>query len=171
MLKNILLITICLLLSCSQNRINNINDNKSDIYVSKRNFGGIDTYILISTLDSLINALPYWRLDIYKTTDFVESIAVQILRDELRLKGLKTNEFIIYSIEKESDSIFVFHLDHIDSYVYMYNLDKTNCELSKNPLPEGMVQEIPPITGNLSGYEGWYRINLEKETLEITKAQ
>jgi hypothetical protein len=169
MQKLLTILILILLFGCSQISKNNSND--TDIYTAKKDFGKIDNRIPKSILDSLISVLPYWRLDDYKTTDVEESLAVEFLRNKLELKGLKPNEFLIYEIKKENDSVIVFHIDHVDSYVYRYNLDKTNSKLSKNPLPDGTIEEIPPMTGNVSGYEGWYRIDLGRKKLEVIYGQ
>ncbi len=168
MQKTVTILVLILLVSCCQN---SNTDNKSDIYISRSDFGEVDNQISKNVLDSIINALPYWRLDNFKTTDFAESYAVEFLRDGLRLEGLNPGEFIILGTERENDSTIVFQLNHIDFYVYNYNLDKKNYELSKNPTPDGIYEEIPPITGNVSGYEGWYKIDFVNNKLEIEYAQ
>ncbi|MFC0879000.1 hypothetical protein ACE01N_20565 [Saccharicrinis sp. FJH2] len=165
------ILILMFLLSYCQTRKNNFTDLDSNVYIAHGNFGGINSQISNNILDSLINVLPYWRLDNYKTTNFIESLAVDLLRNKLELKELKTSEFLIFEITIENDSIFVFHLDHIDSYVYKYNLDKANSELSKKPLPDGTIEVIPPITGNVSGHEGWYRVDLDRNELEVDYAQ
>ena len=111
----IILLTICF--SCGHQDNNNCFDQTAKIYTANQDFGEIDNYILKTELDSLINTLPYWILDNYKTTDFGESQSVDFLKKELRLKGLKPNEFLIIEIKKRNDSLTIFHLDHIDSYV------------------------------------------------------
>ena len=93
------------------------------------------------------------------------------MKTDLRSKGLNPNEFIIYEIESVNDSILGFHLNHIDSYVYNYNRDKLISYLSRKHTGEGFIEEVPPITGNISGHEGWYIVNLEKENIQISHAQ
>lgn len=166
-------IIIFILYSCNnqQNKKINSENNEQKTYCSKKDFGGIKNSIPIKILDSIINALPYWRLNQYKTTDFGESLAVEFLKKELEKRGNKIEEFIILNINKNKDCLYEFHINHIDSYVYWYNLEKTNSELAKKTISPGIIEEILPITGNISGNEGWYIINMEKKTLEIILAQ
>jgi len=164
----ILLITLVVF---SSSCIHRTEKMKSDFYIAKRDFGGVSNRIKKTKLDSVISQLPYWTLNEFKTTDFTESIATEILTNDFRTKGLNTNEFIIYEIKKPNDSIVVFYLNHFDSFVYKYNLDKLNSVLAENPTIEGWIETIPPITGNISGYEGWYIVNLKNKDIKITYAQ
>jgi|GEM_PF-4397266 len=161
----ILILTICI--GCSQKDRNKNSNQTKEIYTSNRTFGQIKNQILKTELDSIIKALPYGLLEEYKTTNLKEIDAVKVLKEELRTRGLRPNEFLIYEIKKHNDSVIAFHLDHIDGYVYYHNLKKLNLELSKNPTSDGMIEEIPPITGNISGHDGWYIININSKNLEI----
>lgn len=164
----ILLITVVAFFSCSPQKTRN---GENDFYIAKRDFGSVSNRIEKTKLDSIINQLPYWKLGDFKTADFHESLATEILITDFRKKNLNTNEFIILGILKTSDSTLMFHLDHFDSFIYKYNLDKLNEELSKKPPDDGYIEEIPPATGNISGYEGWYTVNLESKNIDINYAQ
>ena len=164
----ILLIAVVTFFSCSQQKT---KKGTSDFYIAKRDFGSVSNRIEKTKLDSIINQLPYWKLGAFKTADLHESLAREILITDFRKKDLNANEFIILGIFKTSDSTLIFHLDHFDSFIYKYNLDKLNEELSKKPTADGYIEEMPPVTGNISGYEGWYTVNLESENIDINYAQ
>jgi len=164
----LLLITVIAFFSCNPQKTKN---GTSDFYIAKRDLGSVSNQIEKTKLDSIINQLPYWRLSDFKTADLHESLATKILITDFREKGLNTNEFIILGIFKTSDSTLMFHLDHFDSFIYKYNLDKLNEELSKKPTDDGYIEEMPPVTGNISGYEGWYTVNLESKKIDINYAQ
>lgn len=164
----ILLIAVVAFSSCNPQKTRN---DGSDFYIAKRDFGRVSNRIEKTKLDSIINQLPYWKLSEFKTADLHESLATEILINDFREKTLNTNEFVIFGIFKTSDSTIMFHLDHFDSFIYKYNLDKLNTELSKKPLDGGYVEEMPPATGNISGYEGWYTVNLEGKNIDINYAQ
>ncbi|MCP4354041.1 MAG: hypothetical protein GY793_00140, partial [Proteobacteria bacterium] len=149
-LKILFLILCAFFISCGQKH----DCDKDDIYTANIEFGRVINQIPQNELDSIISSLPYWKLSDFKTTDFHESIAIEILRTDFQTKGLKANEFLIYEIKKENDSILVFYLDHFDSFVYRYNLNKLNLDLSKKLAVDGFIEEVPPMTGNISGYEG-----------------
>jgi len=166
-LKISFLIFFTVFISCEQNHSN----DKSDIYTSKKDFGEGLNQISINKLDSIISSIPYWRLSSFKTVKSKEGLAVEILKADFLTKGLSVNDFIIYGIESENDSVFEFYLDHIDGLVYRYNLEKLNSELSKKITSDGFVEEIPPTTGNVSGFEGCYIVNLVNEKVEIIYAQ
>lgn len=145
---------------------------ENDYYIAKKVFiDNISNRISKSKLDSIINSLPYWRLDRFKTTNFHESLAVDLLKDNLKSKGLNTNEFIIYEIKIENDGIVTFHLNHIDYFVYRYNFEKFSAELAKKTDKNGYAKEVLPMTGNVSGHEGWYSVDFNNKEIEISYAQ
>ena len=164
------LFSLVLLVSCSNDK-HKITDSNLEYYNAIGSFGEINNKILKSKLDSILNSIPYWRLSEYKTIDFGESLAVEFLKKELIAKGLQPKKFVILGITKGQDFSFTFYLNHIDYYVYYHNWEQANIDLSKIPLPDGGVKEIAPITGNLTGHEGWYNVNMNTKTLEISYAQ
>lgn len=168
LILKILLITVVAFFSCNSQKT---RKGASDFYIAKKDFGRVSNRIEKTKLDSIINQLPYWKLSDFKTTDLHESLAAEILITDFRAKDLSTNEFLIFGIFKTNDSTLMFHLDHFDSFVYKYNLEKLNTELSEKPTDDGYTEEIPPITGNISGYEGWYTVNLESKRIDINYAQ
>ena len=164
----ILLITVISIFSCNSQKTGN---DESKFYIAKRNFGRLSNQIEKAKLDSLIAALPYSKLGVYSSNDSIINVASKILKDDLKSKGLNFNKFIIYEIDKDSDSILVFHLNHYDYFVYEYNWEKLNSDLAKVPTAEGFYETVPPITGNVSGHEGWYKVNIESKKVEISYAQ
>ncbi|MBK3519904.1 hypothetical protein [Carboxylicivirga marina] len=161
------LIQFVLLLSCGRKS----ECDKNEIYKTKREFGEVANQISKNKLDSIISDLPYWKLNEFKTADSKECIAVEILKKYIKTKGWKTNQFIIYSIKKENDLILEFYLDHIDGLVYRYNLDKLNSELSEKTTADGFFEVILPITGNVSGYEGCYLVDIGTKEVKVVYAQ
>jgi len=127
---------------------------------------GVDNKIPKAILDSIIFSLPHWRLDKFKTTDFHELLSVELLKDKLSLKGFKSDEFVLHLIKIDENGFLSFYLEHTDSYIYYYNLDKLFLELEN----DSAINEISitPITGNrITPYDGWYTVNMEKRTLEF----
>jgi len=166
--RTILLITVISIFSCNSQKTSNV---ESDFYIAKRKFGRVSNQIEKVKLDSLIASLPYSRLGDYNSNDSIINVALKILKDDLQSKGLNFNNFIIYEIDKDSDSILVFHLNHCDYLVYKYNWAKLNSALAKVPTAEGIYETVPPITGNVSGHEGWYKVNIELKKIEISYAR
>lgn len=164
----ILLISVLSHSSCNRQKTSKI---ESEYYTTKRDFGRISNKIEKAKLDSLIVSLPYSRLGDYSSNDSIIIKASKVLKDDLHSKGLNLNKFIIYEIDKDSDSILVFHLNHCDYLVYKYNWEKLNSDLAKKITTEGVSETVPPITGNVSGHEGWYKVNIESKTIEISYAQ
>ncbi|MFP4047895.1 MAG: hypothetical protein ACLFT4_09100 [Bacteroidales bacterium] len=146
-------------------------NSDSEIYVAKRDFGKIDNTILKSELDSVINSLPYYRLENYKTTDFGVSLAYIYLKKALRERNLNPDNFLIYEIKRLDDSIISFHLDHFDYYVYRRNLEKMNKKLKRDSSQKYGYITSPPITGNVSGNEGWYNVDYKNKKLNIIHGQ
>jgi len=164
----ILLFSVLSFSSCNRQKTSN---NESEYYTAKRDFGRVSNKIEKAKLDSLIVSLPYFRLGDYSSNDSIIIEASKILKDDLQSKGLNLNKFIIYEIDKDSDSILVFHLNHCDYFVYKYNWEKLNRELAKKATTEGVYETEPPITGNVSGHGGWYKVNTESKKIEISYAQ
>ena len=164
----ILLVTVISIFSCNRQKTSNV---ESDFYIAKRNFGRVSNQIEKAKLDSLISSLPYSRLENYSSNDSIINLASNILKYDLQSKGLNLNKFIIYEIDKDSDSILVFHLNHCDYFVYKYNWEKLNSDLAKKPTTEGVYETVPPATGNVSGHEGWYKVYIESKKIEISYAQ
>lgn len=164
----ILLISVFSFSSCNRQKTSNV---ESEYYTAKRDFGRVSNKIEKAKLDSLIASLPYSRLGDYSSNDSIIIEASKILKYDLQSKGLNLNKFIIYEINKDNDSVLGFHLNHCDYFIYKYNLEKLNSDLSKTTTSEGIYEVVPPITGNVSGYEGQYKVNLESKRVEIIYAQ
>ena len=158
MKKTLFIVLIFLVISCGQNIGEKQNDSNL-IYTARIDFGEVNNRIRIVVLDSLINSLLGQRLNEYKTNDSVKNIAYIILKEELLNEKTDTSGFLIMDSKTLNDSVVVFTVNHIDYYVYKYNWDNMG-----NEAP-------PPITGNISGYEGWYKINMNRKTLRISYAQ
>ncbi len=164
----IILVTIVTFFSCSGQQNKN---EKNNFYIAQRDFGRVSNQIEKTKLDSLINLLPYSLLGTFNSNDSLTNMASKILKDDLQSKGMNVNEFFIYEINVDNDSILVFHLDHLDYLIYKYNLEKLNSVLSKKQIAEGTYETVPPITGNVSGHEGWYKVNFESNEVEIIFGQ
>jgi len=164
----ILLITVIAFFSCSPQKTRN---DVSDFYIAKSDFGRVSNRIEKTKLDSLIALLPYSKLSNFSSNDSIINMASKILKDNLQSKELNLNEFIVNDIRIDFDSVLVFYLNHCDYLVYNYNLEKLNSELSKETISEGSFEAVPPITGNVSGHEGWYKVNIESKKIEISYAQ
>ncbi|WP_439185923.1 hypothetical protein [Carboxylicivirga taeanensis] len=138
-------------------KLNTVNDNKQEgnIYIAKGNFGKIE--ISKSKLDSILSSLPYWRLNEFKTTDSEKSAAVQILRQELRQNNQEPDRFLIIEITGSKPKNITFHLNRIDTYVYLYILNQDS--------------DMTPITGNATGVDGLYSVDLETEEISIAYYQ
>jgi hypothetical protein len=141
-------------MGCNQTIKNNDFEADNNIYTAKHNFGQVENQILKCKLDSILNAIPYWRLDNYKTINHLEGYAVEFLKKDLKDRGYQVDEFVIYEVK--IDSNFSYHMNHIDYYVYEYNREK---------------KDLPPITGNVTGQEGLYIVDLEKRTVKIIYGQ
>lgn len=146
MKKIIPLLFVSILISCSSKEP---KENK-DMY--KSHFGEIN----ISIIDSLIFNSAYIKLDKFQGKDNVELEAFRILADSLDKRKLNINDFFIFAVKQESDTIVTFELDHIDYLVYSYKREKI---------------DAIPITGNVTGYMGWYRVNIKNKKLNITLGQ
>ena len=151
-MKKLLPLIFLSLLSCnlSPEKENKISDNK---YIAKGNFGTLE--ISITELDSIITS--HSKLSEYKTSDSNNSIAAQILIRELRKENQEVKKYLIVKIIKNKDQTITFHLDHIDAFVYSNNL-----ELNANTIP---------ITGNATGFEGWYTVDMNTDKISIIYAQ
>ncbi len=125
------------------------------IYTATGNFGTID--ISSAKLDSIISSLPFWRLSEFKTIEPNKSIAVQILRQELIKMNQEVEKFLILEIIENKDQTMTFYLNHINQYVYSYHL-----EHDPNAIP---------ITGNATGVDGWYTVDMKTERISISYVQ
>jgi hypothetical protein len=155
--KIFFIILVFIICSCGQNSSKTHNDF-NEVYIAKVDFGEVSNKIRLSTLDSLINSLSAYRLNDYKTIGSVENTAFMILKERLAKKEINVNGFLITESKILNDSILVFTVSHIDYYTYKYNRTKMN-------------PEQPPITGNISGYEGLYYVDIKSKTLNIIYVQ
>lgn len=131
------------------------SSTKDKTYVAKGNFGQIE--ISYTKLDSIISSLPFWKLNEYKTTDCKKSIAVQILKKEMLHRNQEIEKYLIIEIIENKDQSITFILNHINQYVYLYNLEHN--------------KDSVPLTGNVTGVEGWYTVNLNTNQLKISYTQ
>ncbi len=159
MKKLITISIVILLISCNQ--------KKEQIYTPNFLSDSIENRISKSELDSLLDNSPYWKLVNFKTTNIKEQDALEILKEKLLLQKVDITKFIIYEIIDYNDSTVIFYLDHLDGLIYSYNLDKRNKELAKHPDKNGDYEIIPPVTGNATGVEGYYNVDIINQTLEI----
>ena len=133
------------LLSC-----NNVDSSKiEDTYTAKTDFGIISNSIESSILDSLINEIN--MLDNYKGENLTEEKAIKILVNSLSKKHSDISNLYIKSVLNQAKNNVIFELDHIDYLVYSYNRNKT---------------DGPPITGNITGYGGYYEVDIITETVK-----
>lgn len=156
-------LSVILLFSCSQ--------KKEEMYTPSCLSDSLENRISINELDSLIDNSPYWKLTNFKTTNRKEQYALSILKEKLLLQKVDIGKLIIYDIIDRNDSTIAFSLDHIDGLIYSHNLDKKNKELAKHTDENGDYEIIPSATGNVTGVEGTYIVNLVSQTLEINYAQ
>jgi len=159
MKKLITISIVILLISCNQ--------KKEQIYTPNFLSDSIENRISKSELDSLLDNSPYWKLVNFKTTNIKEQDALEILKEKLLLQKVDITKFIIYEIIDYNDSTVIFRLNHIDGLIYFHNLDKRNKELAKHPDKNGDYEIIPPVTGNATGVEGYYNVDINNQTLEI----
>ena len=163
-MKKLLTLSIAILLiSCSQ--------KNREIYTPNCLSDSIENRIPINELDSLIDNSPYWKLTNFKTTNRKEVDAIQILKEKLKLQKVDITKLIIYEIIDYNDSTVIFYLEHIDGLIYNHNLNKRNLELAKHPDKNGDYEIIPPVTGNVTGVEGYYNVDINNQTLEINYTQ
>ena len=155
------------IISCSAEK-----SAEPEYYVAHRDFGRVSDSLELSILDSLMNPSRFPHLDQYSPTSAEEERAYSVLLDYLKSKQLDPQHFVIYNMIRGLDSTLSFTLAHANGFVYSYNLDRLNQELAKaGPDEDGFVATIPPFTGNISGYDGEYRVNLKEETLQYFAAQ
>ena len=163
MKKLITLSIVNLLISCSQ--------KKEEIYIPNCLSDSIENKISICELDSLIDNSPYWKLTNFRTTNRKEIDAIEILKEKLQLQKVDITKLIIYEIIDYNDSTVIFCLEHIDGLIYNHNLNKRNIDLAKHPDKNGGYETIPPATGNVTGIEGYYNVDIKNKTLEINYTQ
>jgi len=89
------------------------------------------------------------------------------LKEKLLIKGIDIKKLLIYEITRQNDSIIVFLLEHIDGAIYHYNLSKKNKVLAKSPDKDGYFRVIPPNLGNNTSIEGYYKVDIYNNSLEI----
>jgi len=157
------LILFCLILL----RLNLGFGQVNKYYIAHKSFGGINNRIELSKLDSLISKIPYKRLGNDSAYNDSINTAISILNEKLKRDRLIPINFFITEIIKQNDSTISFRLEHLDSFVYYYNLDKENKKLASKPLKNGYVLIIPPTTGNISGYEGLYKVDIKSQEIEV----
>lgn len=163
-MKKLLTISIAILLiSCSQ--------NNRKIYTPNCLSDSIENRISKNELDSLIDNSPYWKLSNFKTTNRKEVDAIQILKEKLKLQKVDITKLIIYEIIDYNDSTITFGLGHIDGLIYFHNITEINKELAKHPDKNGDYEIKIPSHGNITGFEGYYIIDLYNETLKINYFQ
>lgn len=146
-----------LLLSFSSCNFNTAKDNNQEdnIYAAKGNFGTIE--IPHAKLDSILSSLPFGRLSAYKTIDSNKSVAVQLLRQELIKRNQEVEKYLILKIIENKDQTITFYLSHINQQIYSYHLEHE--------------QDAIPITGNITGVEGWYTVDMKTDKISISYAQ
>jgi len=136
-------------------------------YVAHNTFGEISNQIELSKLDSLISKISYKRFGKDSNYDDSVNTAISILTERFEKDRLIPNNFFITMIVKQNDSTVSFSLKHLDSFIYYYNLDKKNKELASKPFNNGAILTIPPITGNISGYDGQYNVDIKSQEIEV----
>lgn len=163
MKKFITISTIILLISCSQ--------KKEEIYTPTCISDSLENRISKTELDSLLDNSPYWKLVNFKTTNKKEQDALEILKTKLLLQKTDIEKLIIYEIIDYNDSTISFYLGHIDGLIYFHNIEEKNKELAKHPDKNGDYEIKIPSHGNITGFEGYYIIDISNETLRINYAQ
>lgn len=134
----------------------NQNRKAEKFYTANSNFGGLPQKIEVSKLDSIINSDSIYRLNEYKTSDSLRRFAYQILKRDILKEKIDTSGLLIKWAKNLNDSVVEFRVCHLDDVIYEYY-----CKIGY-PIP---------ITGNISGYDGWYRINMDNGTMRIIITQ
>ena len=165
--KTFILIGLLILTNCSS-----IND-KADIkesanyYTANRDFENVPNQISIKDLELIIKELPYKFLDEYCPETNQDSIAFELLKDTLVSSGLNIQDLYIEEVNNINDTAILFYLNHVDYLVYKFNWELTNKEIENQKTKDKYGRSIPPIVGNVSGYEGWYVVNIVKKEVNI----
>jgi len=170
MKKYLFVLFLTFIFGCVQHTKKGMPIPETKIYTAKQSFKdfGVDNKISKEILDSIIFSLPHWRLDKFKTTDFHELLSVELLKDELSLKGFKSDAFVLHLIKTDENGFLSFYLEHTDRFIYSYNLDKLLFELENNPEVEE-ISITPFADRHLIRFDGWYTVNMETRTLEFQR--
>jgi hypothetical protein len=144
----VFLIALSILLGCG-----NTKKEGSQYYSAKNDWHGISNKILQKDLKAIINESPYTFLNEYLPNSFQDSSAYKLLLENLKIRNLKISHFYITNYSQPNDSTVVYELNHIDYLVYRYNFEKAGNAI--------------PITGNISGFEGMYIVDVKSSNIEI----
>jgi hypothetical protein len=168
MKKYLFVLCLSFIFGCVQYTKKDIPIPETKIYKAKQSFRdyGVDNKISKEVLDSIIFSLPHWRLDKFKTTDFHELLSVELLKNELSLKGFKSDAFVLHLIKRDENGFLSFYLEHTDRFIYSYNLDKLLFELENNPEVEEFSY-TPGAERHIARFDGWYTVNMETRKLEF----
>ncbi|RCW38853.1 hypothetical protein [Marinilabilia salmonicolor] len=150
-LKKFLLLFFLSLISCD---LTNKIEKEDEKYIAKGNFGELE--ISKTKLDSIISFLPFWRLSDFKSIEPKQINAVQILKKYIEKNNQNNEHFLIVEIIEEEDSKLTFYLDHIDTFVYWYHIERDNAI---------------PVTGNPTGINGYYTVDLKTDSVSVSYLQ
>ena len=179
-----LLLKSVLLIFCAMLLFNFKPSNDLEYTASRFNFYEVSNKILISELDSIVLSDNSCYLNDFNPQNKMERIAIRMIKDTIRMMGLKEKEITIkrkindrreqmfssYFCDPQ-DSIIAFKIYHVDGYVYHHNKKKLNAAHSKNLSPDGVGAHVIGMTGNLSGINGVYFYNQNRNRLYILKSQ
>jgi len=172
MYRILVLILLTFSIGCQQPiRKDRSKSLESEFYIANYEFEGISNKIGIIELDSLIESLPSKKLMKDQNYSQQKNEAISIIEKQFMIEKLDPKYFFIENTKAENDSVVEFYLQHLDYFVYKNNLEKKNLELAGRPDKDGSYEAIPPITGNLNGHEGWYRVNTRNKKITIRYAQ
>lgn len=145
--------------------------------------GNVNNRIRMSTLDSIVSSRNLIYLSDYKSRDNADRRVIKMIKDTVQKLGFKTKQFTIVREKNDrisqrfsgyffdpQDSIIAFKLYHVDGYVHDYNLEKLNAESKKHPQPDG-AYKVLFVTGNISGFDGVYMYNQNRNKLYILRYQ
>lgn len=165
------IIAVFLIVSCGQKKDEKLGSSTSEYYVTSKSFGVISNKISLKSLDSLKSTIGYRNFGSTKDTNTVLGTAMSIVSKDLINNELEPNLFYLLNREILIDSIVKFHIIHLDYFVYKHNWEAKNKQLESEPTKDGYYYSIPPITGNICGFEAFYYINVNLKTLEKYDAQ
>ena len=138
------------------------NNRNNNTYIAVHLRGYKDNKITISEFDSIITNSPYWALDKFKTTNYSEAFALDLIRERLKKQNLNLNEYYICNISSMNDSTISFEIDHIDALVYDYKIKQ---QLKKQETDENYPLEL--VTGNITGLGAVYSVNIVSQEIKI----